>query len=76
MEKYTKRIVALMLVLVMLVSTLPISAFAASNPITVRVQSTDGTAVAGATITAYAYYTIMPERTFQLTCQELGDGRY
>ena len=71
-----KRIFAVVLVMAILLSVMPITASAASNPITMTVVSEDGTPVTGATVTAYAYYTYSPNLTYDLTCQEQGSGRY
>lgn len=71
-----KRIFAVVMVLAILLSVMPITASAASNPITMTVVSEDGTPVTGATVTAYAYYTYSPNLTYDLTCQEQGSGRY
>ena len=76
MTGYMKRIFAVVMVLAVLVSVMPISANAASNPITMTVVSEDGTPVTGATVTAYAYYTYSPNLTYNLTGQEQGNGRY
>ena len=69
-----KRIFAVVMVMAILLSVMPITASAASNPITMTVVSEAGTPVTGATVTAYAYYTYSPNLTYDLTCQEQGSG--
>lgn len=76
MKKCLKRFGALLIVLVMLVSLVPIRAKAASNPITMTVVAEDGTPISGATVTAYTYYKYSPANIINLPCVEFGGGRY
>ena len=76
MSRIIKRVCAWAMVLVLSLSMLPIQAFAASNRMKVRVQSTDGTLVTGATLTAKAVNNYNASLNYSLTYEERGNGEY
>lgn len=74
MKGFTKRFLAMFMVLVILLTTVPIQAFASYNPMTVTIESVDGSAVEGATLTVIPYYYTVEYDP--LTWEEQGGGRY
>ena len=77
MKGSVKKIIALVMVFAMLVTVMPVSVSAASNPITLTVTSETGERIKGATVTAYAYYNYGTNpQHYNLTCREQNNGRY
>lgn len=75
MKGFTKRFFAMLMVLVMSLTMLPLQAMAAgTNPLTLTVRSTDGTLIEGAEVTAYAY---RDGTRYELSApEEIGNGQY
>lgn len=74
MKGLKKRIFSMMMVLVMVFSMLPLQVFAASNPMTVTVVSTNGNVITGAQISAYAFRV---NTNYNLSDPvEVGNGKY
>ena len=74
MKGLKKRFISMLMVLVMVFSMLPLQVFAASNPMTVTVVSTDGSVITGATVSAYAFRL---NTNYKLSNPvESGNGRY
>ncbi len=75
MKSLKKRILSLMLVLVMVLSMVPTTVFAATNPLTLTLRAEDGTMIAGATIQATAR-SALGGSSRNLDVVETGNGRY
>ena len=73
-KRQIKRISAFIMVMVMVFTMLPVQTLAASNPITVTLQSTNGKLITGAQISSYAFRV---GTNYSLsTPEEVGNGQY